>query len=314
MIVKIIDFFKKLSQHRTFKIAFSIGAILFTIGILISLVYNEWDILTSYIIKFRPKALISSFLIYSLILLLTSIVWSDIMNNIGFKTSFNKHFTNFCLSALGKRLPGTFWYVAWRTNLYREIGYSSKFIIFTSGIEIVIIVISAGLVSLFFSLSLISQYQYSIIGFILVIIGSVLFFHPKIKKYISTKFHLDLSRFRIIDILKWVFYYFFIWLLIGILMFSIGNIFYKFDLSYLSYFIGASSLIGVLSRLFLFLPSYFGFREISLSLLLSGIMPSSLAVVIALSNRIIIISFEIIWALLALLIQRVFKQNNPKEL
>jgi hypothetical protein len=54
----------------------------------------------------------------------------------------------------------------------------------------------------------------------------------------------------------------------------------------------------------LFSPSVFGFGEISLSLLLSGILPSSLAVIIAISNRIIIMFMEILWALLSLFASR----------
>lgn len=290
----------------------TIGSILLTAGILGYLIYSEWDVLHSLLQDVRPWVLIYSFGIYSMILFLTSLVWAKIMNRLGHEVAFRKHFLTFCISALGKRLPGTLWYVAWRANLYKEDGYPAKLVILTSGIEMVTIVIAATIVSLLFSVPLISQFRYSIIGFIIVIIVSLLLLHPKISKWIFIKLDVELSKFNYKDILKWALVYILIWLLIGSLLFSFANLFSDFDISTLSYFIGSTALTGVLSRLFLFLPSHFGFGEVSLSLLLSGIMPSSLAVVVALSNRIIITFFEIVWAVLAIVIKRVLDKNSPK--
>jgi hypothetical protein len=234
------------------------------------------------------------------------------MNKLSHKVPFRKHFTTFCISALGKRLPGTLWYIAWRSNLYKEDGYSSKLIILTSSIEMIAIVIAAVVVSLLFSLSLISKFTYSLIGFLIIILAILIFLHPKINRKIFQKLKVDFKKFNYKDLIKWTATYIFIWLLNGTLLFSFSNLFADIKLSQLDYFIGAVALTGVLSRLFLFLPTHFGFGEVSLSLLLSGIMPSSLAVVVALSNRIIITFFEILWASFGLVINRVLEKNNPK--
>ena len=292
--------------------ALTLASILLTTGVLGYLIYSEWNVLYSLLYSIRPWVLILSFCIYSVILLFTSFVWANIMDRLGHKVAFRKHFLTFCISALGKRLPGTLWYVAWRANLYKDDGYQAKFVILTSSVEMVIIVVAAIVVSLFFSIPLILQFSYSIIAFIIVIIGSLLFLHPKINKWIFNKLNVELSKFNYKDILKWIFIYILVWLLVGSLLFTFANLFSSIEITYLSYFIGASALTGVLSRLFLFLPSHFGFGEVSLSLLLSGIMPSSLAVIVALSNRIIITFFEIVWAVLAILIKRIIDMNSPK--
>jgi len=309
---KIIHYLKTIWGSGIARKVLTLGSILITAGILGYLIYSEWDVFYSLLQDVRPGVLIYSFGIYSIILFLTSFVWAKIMNRLGHEVAFRKHFLTFCISALGKRLPGTLWYVAWRANLYKEDGYPAKFIILTSGIEMVVIIIAATVVSLLFSIPLITQFKYSIIGFVIVIFSSLLLLHPRVNQWIIEKFNIQITKINNKDILLWSLAYILIWLLVGTLLFSFGNIFSSLELSTLGYFIGATAMTGVLSRLFLFLPSHFGFGEVSLSLLLSGIMPSSLAVVVALSNRVIITFFEIAWAVLAIIIKRIFDKYNPK--
>jgi glycosyltransferase 2 family protein len=308
MIDKILTILKSLWQKKLAKKFVIIGSIIFSVSILIYLIYTQWGALKTHLSDLRPTVLLFAFLIYAVILLLTSGVWADIINKLGHHVPFSKHFLAFCISALGKRLPGTLWYIAWRANLYQENDYSGRLLVLTSGIEMVAIVLAAIIVSLFFSVSLIGQFGYTIIGYAIIILGILFFFHPKVNQWVFKKLNVDLSRFNYKNMALWTISYIFIWPLIGILLFAFANIFTKFDPSLIGYFIGSTALTGVLSRLFLFLPSHFGFGEVSLSLLLSGIMPSSLAVVVAVSNRILITFFEIIWALIALGIQKLLKR------
>jgi hypothetical protein len=104
--------------------------------------------------------------------------------------------------------------------------------------------------------------------------------------------------------------YILIWIAGGLLLFSIGNIFIRIEVYQLPFFIGSFTLVGLLSRLLLFLPTNLGFTEISLSVLISTVLPSSFAVVIAIANRIITMCYELIWALLSLLIEKLSSKNN----
>ena len=298
-------------KSKTFQILLSVGSIIFVISILAWLIFSQWDALISHMINIRPAILIISFLIYSVILLLTSGIWAQIMNKLGHSVPFKKHFITFCLSALGKRLPGTIWYVGWRANLYQDEGYSTKLIVLTSGIEIVITMIAAIVVSLIFSIPMILQFNYSIIGFIIIIIASLILLHPKINQKIFLKLNIDFSKFSYKDILIWTCGYIIIWILVGCLLFSFANFYTPVGISAVGYFIGATALTGVLSKLILFSPVHFGFGEISLSLLLAGVMPASLAVIIAITNRIVITFFEILWATFSLTIKQVNHKNNP---
>jgi len=312
MIKKPVDFVKKLWKSKFTRQALSIGSILLTMGILSWLVYSQWDLLKEQLVNIRPFVLIFSFIIYACILFLTAGIWAQIMNALGHRAPFKTHFFTYCISALGKRLPGTFWYIAWRANLYQEKGYSNRLIVLTSGIEMISTILAAMVVSIAFSIPLINNFTYSIIGFLIVIVATLIVLHPKVNQWVFKKLKVDFSKFSYKDLLLWTAQYALVYILVGSLLFSFGNLFSNFPIKNLSYFIGASALTGILSRLFLFLPSNFGFGEVSLSLLLSAIMPTSLAVIIAVSNRIIIIFFEILWALFAYTTKTIKTRHNPK--
>jgi glycosyltransferase 2 family protein len=308
MTKKILKILRTLWQSQLAQKLVIIGSIFFSVSILSYLIYTQWDALKSHLSDLRPSVLLFAFLIYTIILLSTSSVWADIINKLGHHVPFSKHFLAFCISALGKRLPGTFWYIAWRANLYQENDYSGRLLVLTSGIEMIAILIAAIIVSLFFSVSLIGQFRYTLIGYGIVILAILFFFHPEVNQWVFKKLNVDFSRFNFKNMALWTTSYIIIWPLIGILLFVFANIFTKIDSALIGYFIGSTALTGVLSRLFLFLPSHFGFGEVSLSLLLSGIMPSSLAVVVAVSNRILITLFEITWALIALGIRKLLRK------
>jgi hypothetical protein len=290
-----------LSSRR--KLIFTIAGILFTALILGYLVFSQWGLITTYPWRIHPINIALTFGVYSLIVFLNITVWSSIMKTLGSQESFGTHFRSTTISAIGKRLPGTFWYVLWRAELYKD-EFSGKMIVFASGIEMAVTVVAAVITCCLFSIPLILKYRYSIFGILLVSAISLAMLHPKNIDWILRRLKVDPGLIHYGHILQWVGAYILIWSLVGSLLFTIGNIFASVPIIHLGYFIGSTALTGVLSRLLLFSPSVFGFGEVSLSLLLSGILPSSLAVIIAISNRIIIMFMEILWALFSLLVSR----------
>lgn len=308
---KAVSIFKKIWRSKTAQRIVSLGSILLTISILGWLIYSQWDVLKETFNNLRPQYLLLAFVVYSIILFLTSGIWAQILNSLGHVSPFRTHFFAFCISALGKRLPGTLWYIAWRANIYQDENHSTKLIVLTSGIELLAIVLAATIISIALAIPLIKQFSYSIIGFIIVLLALVVLMIPKVNKWIFSKLNVDFSKFSYKHIVIWTLQYIAVWILNGILLLSIANVFDYISISKLSYFIGSIALTGVLSRVLLFLPSNFGFGEVSLSLLLSGIMPTSLAAIVAISNRIIITAFEIIWALVALGIKTLHERINP---
>ena len=83
--------------------------------------------------------------------------------------------------------------------------------------------------------------------------------------------------------------------------------------AHMAYLIGCWSLVGTLLVVVFFLPSNFGFTEVGLSLLLSAVMPSSLAVLVAVLSRLFTMGFELLAAGLALPLIRWFERRRTTQ-
>jgi hypothetical protein len=286
---------KKFMVRKKRKAVFTVGAIGISATILGILVYSQWDVLVNHTWDIKIMPLVYAFVTYSIILLLNVLTWTSIMNQLGSTVGFGTHFRSTTISALGKRLPGTFWYVLWRVEIYRQ-DISGKLIAFASWIEMAVTIIAAVLISIFFSIPLILNYKYSIIVVLVLTAIAIFALHPKVITWVLKKIRGESIRIRSGFLFLWIANYMLIWVFVGLLLFCIANILISVPIYRMGYFIGCVALTGLLSRLFLFSPSAFGITEVGLSLLLSNIMPSSFAVLIAIANRIIIMIFEIFWA------------------
>jgi hypothetical protein len=109
---------------------------------------------------------------------------------------------------------------------------------------------------------------------------------------------VEATQFGYRRTVQWLIAYIPAWILGGIVLFIIANSFIPLPLHQIGYVIGSWSLVGILSYLLFFSPSNLGVTEVGLSLLLANIMPSPIAVVLAITTRIAIILYEIIWALI----------------
>jgi glycosyltransferase 2 family protein len=279
-----------------------------TLGILIWLIWKQKDFLLEYSWQLRTDLIILVFLVYVVILFLTSWVWSWMMKSFGSNEGFWRHFRAFCISALGKRLPGTVWYVVWRAQMYESDGHSPGQISLVSGIEAAVSTISAAIVGFLFALPILFHNQLGLWGLVVILILSLLLLHPSVinwfNKYLKIKNKALLRK----ELVIWILLYVLIRILVGSMFFMIGNIFLPIDISLLPYFIGCAALVAGLAMFLFFFPSNFGFAEVSLSLLLSSVIPSSIAVIIVVSNRILIVCFELLWAILVILIEKIRKK------
>jgi glycosyltransferase 2 family protein len=278
----------------------TLAAIILTTGILGWLLFSQWEVLVSYEWSLRPQYLLIGLGVYSIVLVLTVYIWAKIVESLGKEIPYYQHFYSFCISALGKRLPGTLWYIAIRAQIYQG-EFPMKIVTVASGIEMGVIIIAGIIVCSLFSIPFILEYQWSIAGIILLLIVSAIAIHPKFIRWVLTKVKVKNRDIQYKQLITWILGYVVVWILVGTLLFLISNFFTNTSIVYWNNFIGMMALTGVLSRLLLFSPSMFGFSEVSLSILLSTIMPSSIAVIIAISNRIITIIFEILWAIIAYL-------------
>lgn len=292
VLFSIRDFFR----NRVVKIVLSLFAILFAVAVLGLLLYREKDALLNYSWRIRPEVVAVSFLLYFIDLLLVVWAWALIMRSLGSKVNFWQHFRSFSIANIAKRLPGTVWYVIWRGEIYKQDGLPVKLTALASGVELAVSVFGGVFASILFAIPILSKYPAGTAALAALFMLCLILLHPRTLAKILKLLKSDIQYFSYKRILEWIGIYFIAWVLGGVFLFSVANIVYTIDLQHLGYVIGTWSVIGISSFLLFFLPSNMGFNEIGISLLLSILMPSSFAVIIAVFSRIIILIYEIVLA------------------
>jgi hypothetical protein len=280
----------------------TIISICISLAILGILVYRQREVLFTFEWQFRPIPIILTFLLFSFTLFWAAIVWGWILNSLGSNVEYIKHVRYYLISNLAKRIPGTIWYIAGRFQLYAADGVNKNITAVASGIEMILITLAGILLVLAISTKTVIQYYHSPLFLILIFIVGIVILHPKVIRWVMKKRKIEAKSINYFFIVKGICFYVLSWIVGGILLFEIGNIIYPIANTFIIYFINSWVLVGVISTILFFSPSNFGVTEIGLSLLLSNIIPSSIAVIIAIAARIIIILIEITWTGLFLLI------------
>jgi hypothetical protein len=280
----------------------AMATLAFSATVLGYLIFRERAYLLAYEwqLDWRPLAL--ALPLFGLALLLAASVWAGMMAALGSQVAARQHLRYYVISHLAKRLPGTIWYVVGRGYLYRQEGDSVRRVTAASGLEFAISVVAGTLVStllvLVSALALEAVYWWALLA---VLAGGLGLLQP-------AAIHWLLRRLTVAPpdqvgygrVLAWLGLYGAIWTIGGVILYLVIVALIPLELNQLPYVIGSWSLVGVLAATVLLLPSNLGVTEVGLSLLLSRVIPSSLAVVVVVLLRILLMVFELI-AVLAVL-------------
>ena len=289
-----------LSKKNIPRLILTAGTLIVSVGILMILVYRQREALLEYEWQIRLFPIAASFLLFGLALLLVVGIWAWMMRYVGVKIGILRHFQHIAISNLSKRIPGTVWYIASRAQFYKDDGVPRRKTALISGVEMTVSVIAGILVSLGFGLSIILRYKISPWVFVLALLLSSAVLHPKVLDWGLKRLGVDTHLFRYPALISWVIGYTIVWIVGGTILFAISNIFWPLGFGSLGYIIGSWALVGALTNILFFAPSNLGITEVGLSLLLSNIMPASVAVIISIAARILLFLYEIFWALAAL--------------
>lgn len=285
----------KWRPSRTITVAAMLLMAGLTLGVLGILLWRDRELLLSHDWQVRWEPLAAAFGIYSLGLLLAAAVWADIMAALGSRLGTTTHIRYYCITHLGKRLPGTLWYLAGRGYLYGRHGDSLGLVTVASGLELAGLVVAGGAVSVGF---LAGSWLEAAGGrgwmvAVLMAFGLALM-HPRILRWAALRVKVEIpAELRMARLLRWAAGYALIWMSGGVIVYWTILALLPLEGGHLAYVIGAWTLVGVLSMTVLFLPSNLGFTEVGLSLLLARILPPSFAVFVAIFVRILILAFEI---------------------
>lgn len=302
---------KALLTQQTFaKIILPLVSIFLTFCVLGALVYKDRAALFAQSWEIRWPNLIYAFILLVLGMFIAAFVWADLLHSLGSRVSLANHVRYYFISQLAKRLPGTVWYVAERGYFYKQHGDSVRLIALASSIELslaiftglLITIICLGQLAITFSLN----YWLLAIG---LLVGLVLLLTPRSVYFFLRWLQRDqlaLVQYSYPKLLTWLLSYIILWLLGGMVLYFNINILYPLAFHQLWYVIGSWTAVGTLSVLVFFLPTNLGFTEIGLSLLLVQILPSSLAALITVASRLLILLYEMMGTSLVLLAGKFF--------
>lgn len=292
----------KIFRKRWITVLSSVIMVIITIGVLGFLVYRNKEVLLTFRWEINIFPLIAALGIHGIAMLLGTFVWAGVINVLGAKLHFRQHFRYFCINMIARRLPGTLWYVAYRAQTYNRHGITVQLTSLASGIELAVAVISGVITAFVFAIPIITRNNFSPWFFVIFLLVGLAFLYPPFLRWLVKKISAKSAEISIDKLILWVVTYIALWGCGGYILFLLINTVYPLAYDQLGFVIGCWAIAGTVSFSLVFLPSNFGFTEVSLSLLLSQLLPSSLAVVIALLSRIIFTLFELFWSFLSLLV------------
>jgi hypothetical protein len=289
--VQLLNIYQRLKSLQNPRITSTTGVLLglsIVSMILGYLIYREKDLLIHHSWQIKAHYLILSLVFYLLAVTGTGVLWSNILRSFNMNSAHVRdHLKIFFLSNLGKRLPGTIWYIAMRAQMYQSIGLSARFVSIVSGTELAVIIASGVVVTSILASPILLTYRQSFWGLLILAMVCILALNPKFLAWAMKKFTSEEINIPYKNIMIWVFAGSGLWLLSGAGFISTIAAFFPLDAGNYLYILGIWSFIGVLAFFLFFLPSNFGFQEVGISLLLLPVLPTSFGVVVVVIHRIL---------------------------
>lgn len=267
------------------------------------IVYRDRDVLVTHLLRADARQMLAVAAWYVIDLAIFIKGWTAIMASMGGRLSLLHHTRIFCLANVAKRLPGTLWYVGGRAALYSRAGIPTRIVVMASAIEGVLIWLSGLVVSMPFLMMVMPDRRWIWLGVGGLLLAGLL--NPLSLRWILRRASRDDTALTIslTQVYGWLVLYLAGWVVGGVLLFSVLAIFQVTPLQQLPGVIGAWAVAGTASMLTLFLPSGFGVMEVTIIALLGRLAPAGIAVLTALSTRILITLLDVIVGSLAYLVE-----------
>ncbi|MEW5986632.1 MAG: hypothetical protein AB1791_08370 [Chloroflexota bacterium] len=269
--------------------------------------WSNWDLLAGYRWQIRPLWFVYIVLFFTIDLLLASWAWHLLVRRLAHYDNF-RHSTKICWSSnLARRMPGPVWYIAGRAVLYEQVGVSKVTTSLLSALELAFFLISGIVTTLLTSpfWALPGQWrnsgnQVALLGVGLVL--TVFLVHPRILEWLWQKLgrQTPAGHLRWRDTLTWLALYVVIWVVGAWVLFSVINLFHTTPLTQVVAITGMWALAGSVSLAGALTFSGMGLREISLTLLLTQLVPAPVALVIAITVRLVWFCGELLSSLASL--------------
>ena len=303
MISRGLSIIHNLSQKRLVRILLFAALFFIVIAILLSVLYQNREMLLTYPWEINLWALGATFITYSLGVGLIISGWFRLIRSLIPKGSYYQHFRIYVLTNLAKRIPGPLIHIAGRLVMYQSVGIEAKFVTVGSGIEAVLLLLSA-ILSYLLAMGFSHKNQYFEWWLITSVALGLILIHPKSITFLLSKLkkQSNVQALSYTNSLTWLVFYIAGWILGGMTVFWLINVLTPLPATHLPDVVAAWTLAGTMSSLIFFSPSGLGVQEITLAVMLSQLIPAPVAVIIAVLLRVMLMSYQMIWAGLVLFV------------
>lgn len=259
-------------------------------------VTKDWSQVSGYLQSIRLNYLILVFPLLLMIYPEGALCWWVLLRKLGIKVPFHKAIRIWIIANTSRYIPGKVWQYVGRVELLkREAGVDRPKGLISIIMEIFLVITTAGLVSLLM-LPFIELQNLNKSFFIFLLPLSLIFLHPKISSFIlnliarfsKNRINLSysLSFKQLISILPlYILNFLLNGLALYVLTLSLYGEHFSANASYMFAFSGFYAFSWAVGFLSFFAPGGLGITEITLSYLLSFVMPLSLASFITILYR-----------------------------
>jgi glycosyltransferase 2 family protein len=317
-----MDIEKKMMGHFNYKQVLNWIIVIAIFVFLGKMVWNNWNQVKDTPLALQPFPLVLSTLIFAFSYFIQIWAWYLITLRLKVALSFSDTLQSWFYSQLGKYLPGKVWLLLSRFYFYESKGKSKKTISIALYLEMVIMMMAAGLVflaALVFHREIGLFYSWRQSGWlVLLFLLGFVSLHPRVLQKILNWFLVRLNRGPIslsisyANILWILFVCIVCWVVGGVGFYFFVDSVYPVAPQYILFLTGALAISSTLGLVAIFAPSGLGVREGALVYLLSFMMATPVAVIISILTRIWMTLIEIGLIGVVYLFHKFQKQEEKK--
>lgn len=287
----------------------TVGFLGLTAVIILQLLRDNWETIVAYDWQWQPMWLLGALGFFLIDLLFAAWAWHLMVGRLANYHNFRQS-TKICWYAnFARRIPSPVWYIAGRAVLYEKEGVSKTTISLLSGLELAFYFVSGlvvGLLTLpFWALpDEVTQNLNEYWLLLPMLAVALVLLHPKVLGRIwqrATK-ETAVQPLTWRDILAWFGVQLLTWVSGTLFFYSLINVLIPVGLENFVLLLGVWSLAGSISLAGALTISVIGLREVSLTLLLSTLIPAPIALLVAILVRIAWLIGELLSSLLSLLL------------
>ena len=281
--------------------------LLVSIGFIALALISNWNEFSSQEINFDYRYIILAVIIYPAGMLPTAFSWHTLLRTIGIRLPFRTNLRIFSLSALPRHIPGFVWYISSRSLLYKEENIGAGRIVTASAADIILLALTGFLSALMLLVSGIGISQeistvrtgaLIALPILLLLIISIPLVNRLLPYFLQRRGVSEIPQIHQGYLVITLLVMFIAWAGGGLILFVLSQAIYPLSWSFYPAMIGAWGAAGAVSLTIGIGIQGLGIREITLSAILSLIMPPVIAIILAVVFRLVLTAGEFLWVLL----------------